>query len=121
MPARAPIWGGMKITPIFREKAQRGGGTEFQDREGAAIQAEKFEARGGTTIGVAGADGVLSTRVRFKVRALALGGAQPDRIREADGKTWEVESISTPSPDAMGNRGARGIVFIEAVSVGKGK
>ena len=91
---------------------------EYDMVEGTPIQAEKFESRGGVTIGTGGGDGVLETRVRFKVRALALGGRTPHRIKEADGMIWEVDAVSDPAPNAVGNRGARGIKFIEVIRVG---
>ena len=118
MPARAPIWNGDRITPIFRTKQLRDGGHEYIERDGASIQHEKFEARGGNTVSAAGGDGVLTERVRFKVRALSLGGAKPVAIREADGTKWDVEAVSTPMPDQHGNRGARDVVFIECFRVG---
>lgn len=118
MPARAPLWEAVRITPIFRRKRTVGGGKQFEEVEGNAIQAEKFEARGGATISTGGGDGALMTRVRFKVRALALGGKTPYRIKEADGTLWEVDGISDPNPDMTGNRGARGIIFIETLRVG---
>lgn len=120
MPARAPIWEGTKITLIYKDRVKRGGGYEYQYRDGGRIQCEKFEARGGSTISAVGGEGVLTERVRFKIRSYGLpaNSVKPSRIREDNGMIWEVEAVSTPQPDQYGNRGARKVVFIECVRVG---
>ena len=120
MPARAPIWEGTKITLIYKDRIKRAGGFEYTYRDGNTIQCEKFEARGGSTISAVGGEGALTERVRFKIRIYGLpaSAVKPARIREANGAEWEVEAVSTPTPDMRGNRGARNILFIECVRVG---